>query len=92
MNVSQIAAYPVSRDYLRLAELAKAQSIICIVSYESYRDVAKTIFSTDGAAGIWHVSARGTGYVLAADLDEFVRQCERVNLEFIEPPAAAASA
>lgn len=86
MNVFQIAAYPTSRDYLRLAGLAKTQSIICIVSYESHRDVAKTIFSTDGAAEIWHVSARGTGYVLAGDRDDFVRQCERVGLEFIEPP------
>ncbi|MGF6609374.1 hypothetical protein OKW45_004296 [Paraburkholderia sp. WSM4175] len=85
-NVHQIANYGVSRDYARLAELAKAHSIICIVTHDGFRDVAKTLYSSFKDGEMWQISARGTGYVWADNVEDFVRKCEIVALEFIEPP------
>jgi len=45
VNVHQLDAYDGSKDYERLAELAKKHSIICILDYQEHRDVAKTIYS-----------------------------------------------
>jgi hypothetical protein len=87
MNVHQIGDYAGSREYARLAELAKRYSVICIVKNGSTRDVAKTLYSSHAAGEMWQVSARGTGYVWTDSKDDFVRQCEQVDLEFIEPPS-----
>lgn len=85
MFVGQIAEYLTSRDHLRLAELAKTSSIICLVDHGEVRDVARTLYAGKGAEDIWQVSARGINYVYATTLEEFVASCVRANVEFIEP-------
>jgi hypothetical protein len=94
--VYEIAPYATSRDYARLAELAKVQSVICIVNYRDrdpaigmLRDVASTNYSRSPRGHeAWHVSARGTGFVWADSIERFIRSCETYDLEFIEPPQA----
>ena len=88
MNVYQLAGYNGSRDYDRLAELAKVRSVICIVDYQECRDVAHTIYSACDGLESWCVSGRGIGYVQAFDRADFIARCEAANLEFIEPPQA----
>jgi hypothetical protein len=87
--ICQLEHYGGSRDYARLAELARSHSIICIVTRDDLSDVAHTIYSSYSSTGhMWQVSARGMGYVWTDTVEDFVRQCERVNLRFIEPPEA----
>ncbi|MBC8740434.1 hypothetical protein F6X40_27750 [Paraburkholderia sp. UCT31] len=86
MNVHEIANYNSSRDYARLAELAKTHSVLCIVDYQGFRDVAKTIYSLWEIDESWQVGARGIGYVCASSKEDFIKRCESVNLEFIAPP------
>lgn len=86
VNVYQLAGYNGSRDYSKLADLAKVRSVICIVDYQECRDVAHTIYSTCGdGLETWCVSGRGIGYVHAFDRESFIARCEAANLEFIEP-------
>lgn len=83
-NFVPMAHCNTSRDYSRLAELAKHVSVVCIVDHQKCRDVARAIFRMYHDEGYWNVSARGIGYVTAFDLDDFLRQCRATNLEFIE--------
>jgi len=95
MSFRDITGYNTSRDYERLIELARTQSIICIVDYESavpglkaIRDVARTTWMCrDNAAP--DVSARGIGYIDGFTRNGFIGQCWRSNLEFIEPDLEA---
>lgn len=90
MNIFQLTDYAGSRDYDRLAELAKAGSLICMVDYQDCRDVAHTIYQSFGPnEESWTVSARGTSYVWAQNKADFIARCARANLEFIEPPQRA---
>lgn len=85
--MNDYASYKTSKDYALLSELAKTQSVICIVDYqEDSRDVARAMYSTlhDGQEE-WNVSARGTCYVMAWSLVKFIARCEAINLEFIVP-------
>jgi hypothetical protein len=85
-HTHELAPYATSRDYARLAELAKAHSVICILTHREYRDVARTTYMrTESGMEMWQVSGRGIGYVWTDDLDDFARECEKVELEFIEP-------
>lgn len=88
MNVYQVNDYPGSRDYDRLAELAKTKSIICLADYQDCRDVAHTIYQAfDSGEESWTVSARGCCYVWAHSKADFIARCALANVEFIEPPA-----
>lgn len=80
------ATYSGSRDYALLAELACADSIICIVDYEGHRDIARTNYMRRGDQEMWSVSARGIGYITAFSQKDFISLCEHRNLEFIVPP------
>lgn len=91
-SISKLADYGGSRDYERLAELAKQSSIICIVDYRTVdqpttgqRDIARTLYGVHQGEECWSVSARGIGYIQAFGLDDFVLQCKAVSLEFVEP-------
>lgn len=86
--VHQIAGYRTSRDYARLVELMQRHSVVCIVdSFEGARDVAKTIFEGTAEKGQLMVSARGMGYLHARERGDFIAQCEKYHLEFLEPAA-----
>lgn len=93
----QLGNYRTSKDYRRLANLAKQCSVICIVDYNIrpdgdmvFRDVASTQYRRydDEAAEIFQISARGSCYAYAFSEDEFIKQCERMNVEFIVPGSA----
>lgn len=74
--------YNTSKDYALLFEEARRQSIICLCRHVGdCIDVAHTIWGNN----IMSVSARGTGYVTAENVDEFLKQCEECNLEWITP-------
>lgn len=88
MTIYEIANYGGSRDYARLAELAKMHSVICMVDNDGCRDAAKTVYKDYRDDGAWEVGARGICYVWAHNKADFVRKCATVNLEFIEPPKA----
>lgn len=91
-NARIITGYTVSRDYERLADLARSQSIICIVDYErSMRDIARTMYRCRGDDEYWEVGARGTGYIVAFERAEFILACRAVNLEFLDPARVAAA-
>ena len=89
MSSLQLAPYIGSRDYARLAELAKTQSLICIVDFRERRDVARTHYHSRGQEEFWAVGARGISYLDAFTREEFIKLCEQGNVEFIEPPTAA---
>jgi hypothetical protein len=92
--VHEIAPYATSRDYARLAELAKKASVVCIVNYPerepfmgTTREVTSTHYSRapDGFE-VWQISARTRGFVWAKDVETFVAKCRTYDVEFFEPP------
>ena len=77
--------YVTTKDYRLLFEEAQRESIICLCQYgNDCTDVAHTIWGSD----IMSVSARGTGYVTAGNIEDFVKQCEECDLEWIAPNKA----
>jgi hypothetical protein len=85
-TVFAIIDYKTSRDYDRLADLMQTQSAICIIDYNSCRDVAHTIWIECRAGdGIWEISSRGISYIYAVNKDDFIQQCCAQNVEVIFP-------
>jgi len=86
-TIYKISEYETSKNYEKLADLMRENSVICIVcQYGDYRDVAHTTFSRNSFGGeTFQVSARGIGYILAGNQDDFIKHCEIYKLEFIEP-------
>lgn len=82
MVIRQIDESSFSDDYQKLLELMKQSSIICVVDYQSIRDVAQTIYSPLEL----QVVARGIGYIWAQTPEEFVHACKVYNLKFLPPP------
>jgi hypothetical protein len=92
MTIHELAKYNTSRDYEKLADLMQKESIICTVQYHECRDTGRTVFSTsEDGHGIWQINGRGMGYVYAFNRTEFIEQCTRGNVEFIEPPESVRS-
>lgn len=91
MIINELANYVGSRDYARLAELAKTGGIICIVDgpifYEKrVREVAHTSYEKfPDESEFWQISCRRTSYVYAESVEEFISRCQKENVEFIEP-------
>jgi hypothetical protein len=86
--IHQVTGYATSKDYVRLVALARKQSGVCIVDYTTQcRDTAHTIWEDfpTHSAECFQVSGRGTCYIHANTAEEFIQQCHRSNLEFIEP-------
>lgn len=87
--------YFTDKNYDDLWAIAQRQGIVCIVNYSSpqfgdspnppCRDVAHTIALVGEKAVQISVSARGITYFSAMSQDEFIRECERVNLDWIKP-------
>ncbi len=82
--VKDIVSYKTSTDYYQLWELARKQSVICLVGVgdESF-DIARTVFS-ECDNGI-EISCRGLGYIDAHTLVVFVEQCVNNNVRFVVP-------
>lgn len=81
--IRDLLDYNLSSDYATLYELAKNQSVVCVVDYEGCRDVCSTRHET--GTDSMYVNARGIGYVWAGGFDEFCTQCEALNLQWIVP-------
>jgi len=90
-TIRDITGYATSKDYCALAALARQQSIVCEVDYRvdqqdvTTRDVARTLYRECNGEELFEIGARGTGYVHAAGEEEFIRQCERMNVSFLVP-------
>jgi hypothetical protein len=84
---TQPTGYQTSRDYARLAELMKTRQIVCFVDYcKDCRDAASTqMLDCRRGDHTFQVSARGTAYIYASSLGEFITQCTLANLEWIVP-------
>lgn len=89
--VTRFANYAFNTDYAWLARLAREDSIICVVDYVGVdrdhlcRDVAKTIWYMHGGEEVFQVSSRGYGYIYATGEADFIAQCKKAHLEFVEP-------
>jgi hypothetical protein len=83
----ELAPYTGSRDYQRLTALARRASIICVVDYQSLRDVARTNYMEKRGQELWSVSARGIAYITAFNEADFIALCEHHNVEFLIPPS-----
>jgi len=90
--IRDVIGYPMSRDYRRLAELARITSVICVVDNDDMRDLAHTLYYGRGEEGAWYVSVRGTCYIHASDPGKFIERCVKVNLTFVEPDMSLVSA
>jgi len=90
--------YKTSKDYNKLFDLVQTQRVICIVTYTDKISDTKEIAIKDICASSALISessinigARGTGFITAMEFDgktikeDFIRQCEHYNLEYIEP-------
>ena len=88
--IHKVAGYKTSRNYRRLVELMKQSAVVCIVDYDRIadcRDVAHTLFEENTGRGesMFQISARGIAYIHAFYEEDFIKQCQRANCEFIEP-------
>ena len=83
--VREVTGYTTSKDYEKLFELAKEQSVLCLCEFGrgDYKcmDIAHTIWS----GTLMKISARGTVYVWADTLEYFVEQCKTYGVEWIPP-------
>lgn len=91
-----LAGYAGSRDYERLAGVARKASIICIVDYDmpgvgTVRDIARTQYTLHRGEEVFMVCARGISYIHAFGKADFIGLCELRHVEFIEPPHCAAA-
>lgn len=85
--------YPTSKDYGRLYELAMAgEKIPCWLDYwrgDGIRDIAEVKCRN----GQVNAGVRGICYTDGITKEAFIKQCEQLNLEFIEPgPRVSAKA
>ena len=80
--------YKTSCDYIHLWELAQKYSVVCFADYKwddgyTCRDVCATVFHLDSHRIA--LSVRGCEYLDADNVDDFVKDCKRYNIEFIPP-------
>lgn len=80
-----LATHPLSANYSLLINLVRNFRLICLLSYNSCRDVAQASFRETPDGPIFEVSARGTTYITAYNEDCFTKECEKWELEFIPP-------
>lgn len=86
-TIRNVTGYEISKDYRQLFELAKTQSIVCILDYLVFedgtacRDVVQTI--SDGFEV--QVCERGICFISEHHVEMFVERCDDKNLEFIVP-------
>lgn len=83
--------YEVSRDYKRLFDLVnEGHRVACYVDYNDkskYRDLA-TYRGVQKYSKTWELTSRGISYTQfdpeIETKDDFIQDCERLNLEFID--------
>lgn len=85
MSTIQLKGYKTSRDYKRLAEVMKTQSVICIVDYFECRDICKARFQEWSTRLVFDIGVRGHSYICGFTEAELIEQCEKLNVEVIFP-------
>jgi hypothetical protein len=94
---NELANYKTSRDYKRLAGLAKKASIICFVSYmyskvpicKDYLRIGKSFYIRHESGNeTYKICCNGETMLSAKCLEDFLCQCENSNVEFIDPEEA----
>jgi hypothetical protein len=95
MNVSKLANYKMSRDYVRLAELMKQASVLCLIDFDTtpngvrWRDFAKTRYCQESdLTEEYEIISNRILYVLEGSVEKFACRCEERNVEFIVPEEA----
>jgi hypothetical protein len=74
--------YKTSRDYARLVELMKRQSVICIIPWDG---ACQTAFDPYDLRFRFSIRAGVARVVSAFAESDFIAQCKAANVEFIEP-------
>jgi hypothetical protein len=83
--------YTTSTDYIRLIELMKEQHVICIVDRgECWEDlwrisIGKTIYEEDSNNMPYRIIGASSCILSAWDDSEFIKECEKHNVKFIDP-------
>ena len=85
-----LANYSTSRDYRRLWELAHDHSIVCIADglpgvSMARRDIGTTVYSKEWNPEWIQVISKGIGHFWAESIEQFIAQCERCNLLWLQP-------
>lgn len=86
--------YITSNDYSLLWDMMREHVIVCLVNYDEpfngyqIRDVCQTPLRFSESSFV-DISCRGYAYISARDKDDFIRQCEKKNLEFFMPDTIA---
>ncbi len=83
MIIRTLNNYQLSKDYETLYELAQKQSVVCIVDYDSCRDVCQTLYIS--GSNCIEICSRGHCYIFAENVEEFKALCEHLNIEWIVP-------
>jgi hypothetical protein len=83
--MNKLAKYQGSRDYLRLVELIRDAGIICTVAFGKGVDVAVAWRRPHHDEWMYEVSARGIGYIIAFNVEDFISLCEHGCVEFFDP-------
>ena len=89
------ASYQTSRDYRKLWELAQTAQIVCIVDrYENDSTDRRIVSTRYSPAEHYQITVETCGirWCSAANVDQFVQQCERWSLEWLVPARAALAA
>jgi hypothetical protein len=88
--IRDVTGYTVSTNYSALWDLCQKQSIVCLVDYQGVCvDVAHTLARVEPSGLYVEIAARGINYlsVWDGDRDAFLRQCERIGLQWLVPTA-----
>ena len=82
--------YKTSKDYNRLVELMKDQTVICIVAVNGPVMKRRVLVSSWNAAGYKRyrlLSANNNAWHYEENSKNFIKQCKELNLEYIDPKA-----
>lgn len=84
-RINQITGYKTSKDYKRLVELMKVQSVICLCKDSKFEQLGNTDYTKTNCYGgcveIFRISCDADCY----GEEDFIERCKRINVEFLEP-------
>ena len=74
--------YKTCKDYNILFELVKTQRIVCFIKKNNIFDICA---NTPSNSNNIEIGVRGISYIYTDKKEEFIKQCEDYELEFIMP-------
>jgi len=81
VRMSNDHRYNTSKDYEMLWGLIHETPIVCIVNYGETRDIACSLWHGESV----NIGVRGLSYIYSFDFEDFEKQCEKLDLEYIVP-------